>query len=33
MKSWGFTQLTDDAALILKAARINQVDLDRKSVV
>jgi hypothetical protein len=27
MKSWGFTQLTDDAALILKAARINQVDL------
>jgi hypothetical protein len=27
MKSWGFTQLTDDAALILKAARINEVDL------
>jgi hypothetical protein len=27
MKSWGFTQLTDNAALILKAARINEVDL------
>jgi hypothetical protein len=27
MKSWGFAQLTDDAALILKAARINEVDL------
>jgi hypothetical protein len=27
MKSWGFTLLTDDAALILKAARVNEVRL------
>jgi hypothetical protein len=27
MKSWVFTQLTDDAALILKAARVNEVRL------